>query len=133
MRCPGSREKDSRTRRRLAAVGIAATIYLDGVKGFTELLREAQTQAQGKGKILLQRGICAHLGSHAVASSHMGWRARTAARDSDDDDRCLVLCSSPGRCRTHRAETGARSPSMIVVRSRAMRSAGGGCESWNTD
>jgi predicted dehydrogenase len=40
-------------------------VYFDGVKGLTELLREAQTQ--GKGKILLQRGVCAHQGSHAVA------------------------------------------------------------------
>jgi predicted dehydrogenase len=40
-------------------------VYFDGVKGFIELLREAQ--AQGKGKILLQRGVCAHQGSHAVA------------------------------------------------------------------
>src|SRR5262249_20991569 len=38
-------------------------VYLDGVKGITELLREAQ----GKGKVLLQRGVCAHQGSHAVA------------------------------------------------------------------
>jgi predicted dehydrogenase len=40
-------------------------VYFDGVKGITELLREAQ--AQGKGKILLQRGVCAHQGSHAPA------------------------------------------------------------------
>jgi predicted dehydrogenase len=40
-------------------------VYFDGVRGFTELLREAQ--AQGKGRILLQHGICAHQGSHAVA------------------------------------------------------------------
>jgi predicted dehydrogenase len=40
-------------------------VYLDGVKGLTELLIEAQKQ--GKGKILLQRGVCAHQGSHAVA------------------------------------------------------------------
>jgi predicted dehydrogenase len=40
-------------------------VYFDGVKGFTELLVEAQKQ--GKGKILLQRGVCAHQGSHAVA------------------------------------------------------------------
>src|SRR5215468_8193213 len=35
-------------------------VYFDGVKGFTELLAEALRQ--GKGKILLQRGICAHQG-----------------------------------------------------------------------
>jgi predicted dehydrogenase len=40
-------------------------VYFDGVKGFTELLIEAQKL--GKGKILLQRGACAHQGSHAVA------------------------------------------------------------------
>jgi hypothetical protein len=40
-------------------------VYLDGVKRFTELLRESQ--ARGQGKILLQRGVCAHQGSHAVA------------------------------------------------------------------
>jgi predicted dehydrogenase len=40
-------------------------VYVDGVKGLTELLREAQKQ--GKGRILLQRGVCAHQGSHAVA------------------------------------------------------------------
>ncbi len=40
-------------------------VYFDGVKGFTELLAEALKQ--GKGKILLQRGVCAHQGSHALA------------------------------------------------------------------
>jgi predicted dehydrogenase len=40
-------------------------VYFDGIKGITELLREAQ--AKGKGKILLQRGVCAHQGSHAIA------------------------------------------------------------------
>jgi predicted dehydrogenase len=40
-------------------------VYLDGVKGITELLIEAQQR--GKGKILLQRGTCAHQGSHAPA------------------------------------------------------------------
>jgi predicted dehydrogenase len=40
-------------------------VYFDGVKGFTELLREALNA--GKGKILYQRGICAHQGSHAIA------------------------------------------------------------------
>jgi hypothetical protein len=40
-------------------------VYLDGVKGMTELLIEAQKI--GKGKILYQRGTCAHQGSHAIA------------------------------------------------------------------
>lgn len=40
-------------------------VYFDGVKGLTELLIEAQKQ--GKGKILYQRGVCAHQGSHAIA------------------------------------------------------------------
>ncbi|MCR9115349.1 MAG: Gfo/Idh/MocA family oxidoreductase [bacterium] len=40
-------------------------VYLAGVKGLTELLVEAQKI--GKGKILYQRGVCAHQGSHAPA------------------------------------------------------------------
>jgi predicted dehydrogenase len=40
-------------------------VYLDGVKGITELLGEALKI--GKGKILYQRGVCAHQGSHAPA------------------------------------------------------------------
>lgn len=40
-------------------------VYFDGVKGLVEVLDEAQKQ--GKGKILYQRGVCAHQGSHAVA------------------------------------------------------------------
>lgn len=40
-------------------------VYFDGVKGLTQLLREATKT--GKGKILYQRGICAHQGSHAPA------------------------------------------------------------------
>lgn len=40
-------------------------VYLDGVKGLTELLIEAR--ATGKGKVLYQRGVCAHQGSHAPA------------------------------------------------------------------
>ena len=40
-------------------------VYFDGIKGLTELLREALKI--GKGKILYQRGVCAHQGSHAVA------------------------------------------------------------------
>src|SRR5439155_23049718 len=40
-------------------------VYFDGIKGLTELLGEALQV--GKGKILYQRGVCAHQGSHAVA------------------------------------------------------------------
>ena len=40
-------------------------IYVDGVKGVVELLIEAQ--GSGKGKVLYQRGVCAHQGSHAPA------------------------------------------------------------------
>ncbi|MCS6852459.1 MAG: Gfo/Idh/MocA family oxidoreductase [Gemmataceae bacterium] len=40
-------------------------VYLDGIKGFVELLGEAIPR--GKGRILYQRGTCAHQGSHAVA------------------------------------------------------------------
>jgi predicted dehydrogenase len=40
-------------------------VYFDGVKGLTELLAEAQKT--DKGKILYQRGVCAHQGSHAIA------------------------------------------------------------------
>jgi predicted dehydrogenase len=40
-------------------------VYFDGVKGMTEVLREALKT--GKGKILYQRGVCAHQGSHAIA------------------------------------------------------------------
>ncbi|NKB70293.1 MAG: hypothetical protein GKR89_24750 [Candidatus Latescibacteria bacterium] len=40
-------------------------IYVDGVKGLVELLIEAQQT--GKGKVLYQRGVCAHQGSHAPA------------------------------------------------------------------
>jgi predicted dehydrogenase len=40
-------------------------VYLDGIKGIVELLIEARKS--GKGKVLLQRGICAHQGSHAPA------------------------------------------------------------------
>lgn len=40
-------------------------VYFDGVKGFVELLTEAQKT--GKGRILYQRGVCAHQGSHAPA------------------------------------------------------------------
>jgi predicted dehydrogenase len=40
-------------------------VYLDGVKGLVEILIEAQKT--GKGKVLYQRGVCAHQGSHAPA------------------------------------------------------------------
>ncbi|MCF6286941.1 MAG: Gfo/Idh/MocA family oxidoreductase [Candidatus Hydrogenedentes bacterium] len=38
-------------------------VYVDGMKALVELIREAQ--AIGKGKVLLQQGVCAHQGSHA--------------------------------------------------------------------
>lgn len=37
--------------------------YVDGMKALTELLIEAEPL--GKGKVLLQQGVCAHQGSHA--------------------------------------------------------------------
>src|SRR6185436_11569879 len=40
-------------------------VYFDGVKGMVELLVEAGRT--DKGKILYQRGVCAHQGSHAPA------------------------------------------------------------------
>lgn len=40
-------------------------VYFDGIKGCVELLAEATKT--GKGKILYQRGVCAHQGSHAPA------------------------------------------------------------------
>jgi predicted dehydrogenase len=40
-------------------------VYFDGIKGIVELLIEARSN--GKGKVLYQRGICAHQGSHAPA------------------------------------------------------------------
>ena len=40
-------------------------VYFDGVKGMAEVL--AQAVKTGKGKVLYQRGICAHQGSHAPA------------------------------------------------------------------
>src|SRR5262245_3019577 len=40
-------------------------VYFDGIKGMTEVLAEAIKA--GKGKVLYQRGVCAHQGSHAVA------------------------------------------------------------------
>lgn len=40
-------------------------VYLDGIKGIIQLLAEAQKT--GKGKVLYQKGICAHQGSHAPA------------------------------------------------------------------
>ncbi|MEQ8791607.1 MAG: Gfo/Idh/MocA family oxidoreductase [Pirellulaceae bacterium] len=40
-------------------------VYFDGVKGLVELLIEAHKT--DKGKVLYQRGVCAHQGSHAPA------------------------------------------------------------------
>lgn len=40
-------------------------IYVDGVKGFVELLGEAIRG--GEGHVVYQRGVCAHQGSHAPA------------------------------------------------------------------
>ncbi|MBI5091332.1 MAG: Gfo/Idh/MocA family oxidoreductase [Candidatus Hydrogenedentes bacterium] len=40
-------------------------VYFDGVRGLTQLLAEAMKT--GKGKVLYQRGVCAHQGSHAPA------------------------------------------------------------------
>ena len=40
-------------------------IYFDGIKGMVELLVEAKKSS--KGKVLYQRGVCAHQGSHAPA------------------------------------------------------------------
>src|SRR5262249_11467711 len=40
-------------------------VYVDGVFAFAELLRAAQQT--GKGRVLYQRGVCAHQGSHAPA------------------------------------------------------------------
>jgi len=40
-------------------------VYLDGIKGLVELLLESRQT--GKGRILYQRGVCAHQGSHAPA------------------------------------------------------------------
>lgn len=40
-------------------------VYVDGVKAIVQLLFEARSR--GKGKVLYQRGICAHQGSHAPA------------------------------------------------------------------
>ncbi|MEQ9410291.1 MAG: Gfo/Idh/MocA family oxidoreductase [Fuerstiella sp.] len=40
-------------------------VYFDGIKGIVELLVEARKN--NKGKVLYQRGVCAHQGSHAPA------------------------------------------------------------------
>ena len=40
-------------------------VYVDGVKGLVELLIEARKT--DKGRVLYQRGVCAHQGSHAPA------------------------------------------------------------------
>ncbi len=39
-------------------------VYVDGMKALVELMREAQ--GSGKGKVILQQGVCAHQGSHAI-------------------------------------------------------------------
>ncbi|MEZ6128666.1 MAG: Gfo/Idh/MocA family oxidoreductase [Planctomycetaceae bacterium] len=40
-------------------------VYFDGIRGIVELLTEAREHS--KGKVLYQRGVCAHQGSHAPA------------------------------------------------------------------
>ncbi len=77
-----SREADAETRKRESMAALAEVLdtveksrskllyaenltYVDGVKALTELLREAAPL--GKGKVLLQQGVCAHQGSHAPA------------------------------------------------------------------
>jgi len=40
-------------------------VYVDGVRGIVQVLREAVKA--GQGKLLYQRGVCAHPGSHAPA------------------------------------------------------------------
>ncbi len=79
---PEGRQADAATRKREAMESFAHVldvvrdsgskllyaedfVYFDGIKGVVELLEEAQKSA--KGKILYQRGICAHQGSHAPA------------------------------------------------------------------
>ena len=81
---PDGRETDAATRKRetmdalaevLDAVRNAGSkllyaedfVYVDGVKGIVELLVEVHEKGSGKGKVLYQRGICAHQGSHAPA------------------------------------------------------------------
>lgn len=76
------READARTRKRESMAYLATVldavrksgskllyaenfIYLDGMKGVVELLRE--TMKAGKGRVLYQWGVCAHQGSHAPA------------------------------------------------------------------
>ncbi|OGG57282.1 MAG: hypothetical protein A3F84_02165 [Candidatus Handelsmanbacteria bacterium RIFCSPLOWO2_12_FULL_64_10] len=76
------READARTRKRESMAYLATVldavrrsgakllyaenfIYLDGMKGVVELLREAVKA--GKGRVLYQWGVCAHQGSHAPA------------------------------------------------------------------
>jgi predicted dehydrogenase len=76
------READAETRKRESMAYLAAVldavrksgskllyaenfIYLDGMKGVVELLREAVKA--GKGRVIYQWGVCAHQGSHAPA------------------------------------------------------------------
>jgi predicted dehydrogenase len=79
---PEGREADAGTKKReslsylaevLDAVRAAGSkllyaedfVYFDGMKALVELLVEAQKS--GKGRVLYQRGVCAHQGSHAPA------------------------------------------------------------------
>ena len=79
---PEGREADAATRKREAMAYLATVldavrkggskllyaenfIYLDGMKGIVELMKEAVKV--GKGKVLYQWGVCAHQGSHAPA------------------------------------------------------------------
>ena len=76
-RCADAVTKKRETMARLAEVldGVRASgakfmyaenfVYFDGVLGMVELLTEALKR--DKGKVLYQRGICAHQGSHAPA------------------------------------------------------------------
>lgn len=80
--CAEGRQADCATRKREAMAYLARVldavrahgskllyaenfVYFDGVKGMVELLTEAQRV--GKGRVLYQRGVCAHQGSHALA------------------------------------------------------------------
>lgn len=79
---PEGRTADAATRKREAMAYLATVldavrkggskllyaenfIYLDGMKGIVELMKEAVKA--GKGKVLYQWGVCAHQGSHAPA------------------------------------------------------------------
>ena len=79
---PEGREADPATRKRESMEALAEVldavresgskllyaedfVYFDGIKGIVELLIEARKS--NKGKVLYQRGMCAHQGSHAPA------------------------------------------------------------------